>query len=366
MHRAEFARLQRLVPHFQCTSLLAMAGAPLLDQEEEIRVLQGRNVYQAISDVISYTETFRSLRQLVGSGNESAGYVMRKRSRETWLDVPLSDCFMQTGGIWVSCMTDRSPDDVFIATAGPDVWHVLARHSRVSDRMYVTDVFVFDSRTGALTEAIMGTKFSRIPKTVMCKLLGQFAPSARSPTPAREHARQSPSSQPREIAGALLQTKGQAGQQSDIAGQVRQLLLTVSGIEPGKIHDDAHPADLGVDSLMAMELAREIEAVFRFSPDHSDLLEATTVDHFTSYISSSGPGSSAASLDADDATDSTGGPSASTPSNVCSPDVAPPSTDETDVLSLQGSDDAFLNPQEPLAELKKTELQTTRRLPNSV
>ncbi|KAL4932524.1 acyl transferase/acyl hydrolase/lysophospholipase [Aspergillus undulatus] len=146
IYRAEFARLERVVPHRKCTDILDMVGAALIDEEDEIRVLQGRNV----------------LRRLVGQGNESAACVLRKRSHETWLDVPLSECFMQTGGIWVSCMTDRSPDDVFIATGcelwmrsphladakkddeGPELCHVLARHSRVSDKVYLSDVFVFD------------------------------------------------------------------------------------------------------------------------------------------------------------------------------------------------------------------------------
>ncbi|KAL4784152.1 hypothetical protein BJX76DRAFT_357355 [Aspergillus varians] len=370
LYRAEFARLERVVPHRQCTDLLELAGA-LPTGEEEIHVLQGRNVYQGFSDVISYTDLYRSLWRLVGRSNESAGCVRRKRSSETWLDVPLSECFMQTGGIWVSCMTDRSPNDVFIATGcelwmrnpnlakqtddeGPDVWHILARHSRVSDKVYLTDAFVFDSRTGALTEVIMGTKFSRIPKTVMRRILGEFVPGASSGSPAGGTIRDTPAERTRNLPGAILPAEGQSKrkteQQPDIAGQVRQLLSSVSGVEPEKINGTADLADLGVDSLMAMELAREIEGVFKFSPDHNDLLEATTVEQLTSYISNSLPGSSATSSDG---TDSTGDSHPSTPSEASStegfrePLIMPPSRDETDVLPLQEGDHTFLKPQNP-------------------
>ncbi|KAL4952287.1 hypothetical protein BDW69DRAFT_200843 [Aspergillus filifer] len=365
IYRAEFARLQRMVPHRQCLDVLEKAGGALSD-DEDVHVLQGRNVYQGFSDVISYTDLYRSLRRLVGRGNESAGCVMRKRSNETWLDVPLSECFMQTGGIWVSCMTDRSPDDVFIATGcelwmrsphlasakakddeGPDLWHVLARHSRVNDKVYLTDVFVFDSRTGALTEVIMGTKFSRIPKTVMRKILTEFVPGFNSAP--REAIKDTPSITQPEVTLPSKKAGKSLSKKPGITCQVQQLLSSVSGIEPEKIGRDAELADLGVDSLMAMELAREVEIVFKFSPDHNDLLEATTVEKLTSYISNSLAGSSAASLEADDAsaseTDSTRDSDSSTPTETSSNDGFRETFingDDTDISSLPGGDNIFL------------------------
>ncbi|KAL4804152.1 hypothetical protein BDV18DRAFT_162559 [Aspergillus unguis] len=314
-YRTEFARLERLVSHQHCTDLLSMAGAIPVDSDDEIQVLQGRNVYQSFSDVISYTDQYRNLRRLVGSGNESAGCVMAKRSDETWLDVPLSECFMQTAGITISCMKDRGQDDVFIATGcelwlrspklakvrddeGPDVWHVLARHTRDSDKVYLSDVFVFDSRTGALTEVIMGTKFSRLPKMVMRKILTDFVPgnNPASEGPATELAPSHHIATQRASLPAV-ELKPKKLEPVDMSGQVKQLLSSVSGIDAAKINREAELADLGVDSLMAMELAREIEGVFKFSPDHNDLLEATTVEKLTSYISSSCSGSSAISPD---------------------------------------------------------------------
>jgi acyl transferase domain-containing protein/thioester reductase-like protein/acyl carrier protein len=391
LYRSDFARLERLVPYRQCTDILALAGAQPDDLEDEIHVLQGRNVYQGFSDVISYTPMYRSVRRLVGRGNESAGCVIRKRSHETWLDVPLSECFMQTGGIWVSCMTDRSPDDVFIATGcelwmrspsladakekgeeGPEKWHVLARHSRVSDKVYLTDVFVFDSRTGALTEVIMGTKFSRLPKTVMRKILSDFRPgnpSVNEKDIVTEAPKQS-SIKAQEIVLADAPRERKSVQKRDITDQVCQLLSSVSGIEPAKINLNVELSDLGVDSLMAMELAREIEGVFKFSPDHNDLLEATTVEKLTNYISSSIPSSSAASENIgnhgfSNDTDSSGESDPATPTVACSstddfrePLIITSPRDETEVLSLPESDDNFLKSQRPIVEMAN---QTTDR-----
>ncbi|KAL3474050.1 hypothetical protein BJX99DRAFT_260752 [Aspergillus californicus] len=343
-YKAEFARLERLVSHKQCTGLLAMAGAPTGNwsnvEDEEVHVLQGRNVYQGFDDVISYTEQYRSLWRLVGQGNESAGCVRRKRSSETWLDVALSECFMQTGGIWVSCMTDRSPDDVFIAAGleqwmrnpklanapaneGPELWHILARHQRVSARMYVTDVFVFDSTTGMLTEVILGTKFSRVPKTVMRQILGEFAPGAKHSEPAPVRQRRV-EIEPREMPAA----PGKKAAPPNLTEQVRQLLSSVSGIEPIKINPQAELADIGVDSLMSMELAREIEGVFKFSPDRSELLEADTLEKLTGFITVSLHGSSAASVEASSSNASVSDGDSNGETNPSTPAESLPGSDE--------------------------------------
>lgn len=105
---------------------------------------------------------YRGVRAVVGRGDECAGRVHKRHSGETWLEVPLSDCFSQVGGIWVNCMTDRSPGDMYIATGcdmsmrspsvvaspkdkgqgGTDVWHVYARHTRQSDKVYMMHLFL--------------------------------------------------------------------------------------------------------------------------------------------------------------------------------------------------------------------------------
>ncbi|KAL4932523.1 acyl carrier protein [Aspergillus undulatus] len=134
----------------------------------------------------------------------------------------------------------------------------------------------------------------------MRKILNEFVPGSSNAAQRgaiNETIRELPSTQ-----GTVLPvqapTKAKTSQ-SDITSQVQQLLSSISGIEPAKIDRDAELADLGVDSLMAMELAREIEGLFNFSPEHNDLLEATTVDKLTSYISSSLPGSLVASTGID-------------------------------------------------------------------
>lgn len=181
-YRTEFSRFERLVTHAQCESVLSMKD------EEDVDVLQGRNVYSAFAEVVEYGELYRGVRRLVGRSGECAGRVQMKQVGETWLNVPLSDSFSQVGGLYINCMTDRPTNDMFIATGCemsmrsprmahvkrqeyPTTWHVLARHHRQAEKVYTSDVFVFDAVNGMLCEVMIGITFARVAKASMSKIL---------------------------------------------------------------------------------------------------------------------------------------------------------------------------------------------------
>ncbi|KMU87070.1 polyketide synthase [Coccidioides immitis H538.4] len=143
-------------------------------------------ISRIFAEIVDYGEDYRGLEKLVGRGNQSAGYVVRKCDSESWLDARLVDSFCQVGGIWVNCMTDRAPTDIFIANGieqwirspkfyhgdlNPKAFHVFATHHHPSETSYLTDVFVFNASSGALVEAILGISYVRIPKVSMSKLL---------------------------------------------------------------------------------------------------------------------------------------------------------------------------------------------------
>lgn len=90
-----------------------------------------------------------------------------------------------------------------------------------------------------------------------------------------------------------------------ITDDVRNLVANVSGIEAVEITPDAEMADFGIDSLMGMELAREVEIVFKCSLDQAELMEATSLHKLVVCISNAlfGPdrgGTAAADEDDDD------------------------------------------------------------------
>ncbi|KAI0842739.1 hypothetical protein F5Y06DRAFT_304448 [Hypoxylon sp. FL0890] len=328
-YQAEFGRMERLVSHSRCTAMLA------LDLNDEgVEIIQGRNVYRVFGEVVDYGELYRGVNAVVGRGDECAGLIHKRHGGETWLDVPLSDCFSQVGGIWVNCMTDRNPNDMYIAVGceismrspravgedgqdAPDNWHVFARHTRQSDKLYMTDVFVFDAGSGMLTEVMLGIQYARVAKASMSKMLTRLTTDesvlrnkpatpqvAKTEPPSTQSQRQDDNSatgtKPSNTqTGKKKEKKSKQSGRPDITDDVRNLVANVSGIEANEITPDSELADFGIDSLMGMELAREVEAVFKCTLDQEELMEATSLRKFVVCISNAlfGPDGGGATTD---------------------------------------------------------------------
>lgn len=118
-------------------------------------------------------------------------------------------------------------------------------------------------------------------KDTMRKALLKTTPGAKTPLPAAVSAPIK-----REISGSAEVSKPSKPFESpsnkpkktsrpDIAPKVRSLLSNLSGLEPEEIKDNSELGDIGIDSLMGMEVAREIEIAFKCSLDESDLLGLT-------------------------------------------------------------------------------------------
>ncbi|KAL4786525.1 hypothetical protein BJX76DRAFT_355068 [Aspergillus varians] len=260
---AEFARYARLVSHAWCSQLLS-------DPEAD-DILQGRNVYRSFAEIVEYSEGYQGVQKLVGKGNESAGRVVKSYSGETWADAFLCDSFSQCGGFWVNCMTNRGEEDIYIAsgieqwmrtplyadmaTTRPDTWHVWARHQR-SEGWYTSDVFVF-TPDGELVEMFLGLRYSRVAKSLFIRLLGGSAPK--------------PSTKMNE--GIVKKEKSPT---KDVVTRTRAVVAEFCAIKPNEVQDDSHLADAGVDSLMAMELARELGTALNCTLSVDALLEAET------------------------------------------------------------------------------------------
>ncbi|KNG91356.1 putative polyketide synthase [Aspergillus nomiae NRRL 13137] len=282
---SEFARYSRLVSHHHCTELL---NDPNISE-----IIQGRNVYRTFAEIVDYSEPYRGVQKLVGSDNESAGRVVKRYTGQTWADTCLCDSFSQVGGFWVNCMTDRSPSDMYLAsgmerwmrspiyadpaTPRPDTWDILARHEQKDD-YYTSDIFVFDPTTGQLIEIFLGMKYTKVKKATFSKIIGEFMP--------RCATRSSDGGKPQlAVSHPAVPAPGDAGAKSKLSQQSSRINLTARvkavvanfcAMDPNEITEDGNMADAGVDSLMAMELAREMEEAFQCTLPAANLMEADT------------------------------------------------------------------------------------------
>ncbi|KAF2993633.1 putative PKS-like protein biosynthetic cluster [Neopestalotiopsis sp. 37M] len=309
-YQAEFDRYKRHFTHQRCLNVL--------NSDEADDIIQGRNIYKTFGEIVDYGEEYRGLKRLVGLGNECAGRVSKRWSGETWLDTHLSDCFSQVGGIWVNCMTNRAPEDMYIANGcdlvmrspklradspRPEVWDVFATHHQVSEKLYVTDVFTFDGTSGELVEVMIGIKYASVAKASMQKILARLSPGISvTPLPAssvqfatanQEHkvssglgttAPVATSPEVSKVAAAKAPKKSSGPTKADIKKEVRNLLANVAGVEASDISEDTMLADIGIDSLMGMELARETETALKCTLSPDKLMEAFDFPSFVDCV----------------------------------------------------------------------------------
>ncbi|KAG9764092.1 hypothetical protein KCU73_g1117, partial [Aureobasidium melanogenum] len=340
----DFARFTRLVSHDRCKQLLQN-----LSPDDTIT---GRNIYRAFSDVVDYGDLYRCLKKLVGKGTESAGQIMLRQDQDSWFDTIATDCFSQVGGIWVNCMTDRSQSTLYIAngieqwlqspkarseTDGPRVFDVFATHHKVSKSAYCTDVFVFDSETGELSEVVFGISYVEVSKVSMQKMLSRLTSSNQShqvsvSVPVRTETSTQAYPLPASINNALptmttvsavsVQSPsiGPRNNKAQVSDKLKDIIGDLCGLEKLEIKDDAQLADLGVDSLMSMELLKEIETAFKITIPEEDRVDvvdlASLVIGVSSLVSGNTPDSYQTEPDSEDVSDATDDTSVSSADEV--------------------------------------------------
>ncbi|KAL4809797.1 hypothetical protein BDV18DRAFT_166560 [Aspergillus unguis] len=277
-----FATYERLVDHRRALALLN-------GQDAEQTIQGSRNIYKLFSNVVDYTdEQYRGLQKLAATSNESAGRIVKQDSKKTLLGVGLGDTFCQVAGIVLNCMTDCEEGKMYLSNrverwirsptvpldSRPERWEVYARHHRPSPKEYVSDLFVFDAANGQLVWVIIGLSFVEV------SIAGQSAPApvraepvvepVFAPVPVTKEVVKKP-------APAAAPPKKQKSPGRDLLAGVRGLFCNLLGLEPEDIQPESDLVELGIDSLLAMEVAREVEKEFSIKFELEELLEMTDV-----------------------------------------------------------------------------------------
>ncbi|KAH0494010.1 hypothetical protein TgHK011_000646 [Trichoderma gracile] len=316
--RLEFGRLDRFITHDRCLQVLESSG-----RSDE--VIQGQTIYSVLSSSdVHYGQRLCGLQRLVGRSNESAGRVVRRRSGKSFVDFALGEVFTQVGSIWANCMAHHPRNarnkSIYMATGieqwskssnvlrkfnlgfydnDPEIeWHVLAQHKRnTTDGSFTTDIFVFDAASGDLEEVILGIRYA--PVSLDQLLSGSAIATATTPVangyvplttpfmPIPTTAKQAPVPQPQQVAKKAARA---ATPKRDIKEELwlrlRPVLADISGLEPEEIQPTDALADIGIDSLMGMEMAREVETTFNCTVEQSELLSIVDVPGILKFLQS--------------------------------------------------------------------------------
>lgn len=292
----ELAYFPRLFGHGRATDLLT---SPDVDE-----VLGQRNLYRVFSEIVDYGDEYRGLRKMVARGNEAAGVVVPVAKKEPSKDSlkfnpHLSDAFCQVAGVWANFMTTRSSSEAYLAN-GIGQWirapakdtvpaelHVFATTHRSSEKVLLSDVFVFDAADGSLLEVMIGIAYIQIPKSAMSKLLRRLSDprwlASNSAAPEKPGTIEPASVKPVHVAPqptAIMTPPTQQvvhpaprapGAGNETFGRVKAIIADLSGLEPHEIKAHSELADLGIDSLVGMELINELESAFEIKLPESEI-----------------------------------------------------------------------------------------------
>jgi thioester reductase-like protein/SAM-dependent methyltransferase/acyl carrier protein len=269
----EFAKYERLVDQQRYLALL--------DGNEADQVIQGsRNIYKSFEPVVKYNEDeYKGLQKIAAKGNESAGRVLKRDEKTKALGVGLADMFCQVAGIFLNCMADCEDGEMYLSNKvdqwirspkvspdSPGPWEVYARHYQPSDKEYVSDVFVFDPADGQLMWAIIGLGFIKVSIAGMARMLTSLSPGSKA-AEAVPAPRPAPAGSPipngvfstlplKTVEPASRPKPVQQKKVNNIDAQVRELLCNLLGLDEGDIKPTSDLVDLGIDSLLAMDVQR--------------------------------------------------------------------------------------------------------------
>ena len=293
----EFATFERIIGHSRATELLN-------DPKADCAILGRTSIYKAFSEVLEYDEQYQGVDKIVGKGMASATRVVKLYNPETWFDCLLADAFCQVVGVWVNQMTASATKNIHIANgftrwmrsakldreiARPKAYDVLALHSGSHDDGFVSDIFVFSADTGRLLEVILGLKFAKIPRIALVKLLNRHTEGGPTGTGSTRSAdvqlidsvedieTTSKSSKKQLWKAAKAKAKKQRSAQPDVLTRLRPIIVELSGVDPDQITEATGLADIGVDSLLGMELIALIGREFKCTLPQDEIAAVTDV-----------------------------------------------------------------------------------------
>lgn len=298
----------------RCLSMLA---------SEDIEKLQGAaQVYRASYPMFDYKEEmFRGVKSICAVGNESVGRVKVRAHTDihpesSLYDAAVLDCMMQNAAILVNTFLNQNRNVVYVCIGnertitGPgfDVragnWVVHSVVTLRTEDHVECDAYIYDERTEQLVMAFLGFHFKRTPVAIWAskmqganepKTLGHRRTASRKksitiPLPpevnsvpsnlysmGRPSLPQSPlfkepfgeSAEPlmngnhhAHAPSELAETNGVNGSATGGKAALLRVLHQVTDTPIEEMEDDSAPEDIGIDSLMANEVLKEINAAF--------------------------------------------------------------------------------------------------------
>lgn len=284
-----FARFQRLVDYRRYEDLIV---------DSKAEGMHGSLIYKVFGRVVHYAEYYRGVQVVSAKAHEVAGRVELPHHdlnalNDTICNPLAIDNFMQVAGLHVNCLNDCNDNEVFMSTKvdriqlgsryrpfGTQSWSVYSSFSPIGEKEISNDLFVFDSDTKSLVMMILGAHFTKVLITSLTKVLSrvkatEFRAKAKTHTNTSSNSLRIPNIQPENPPANALDSR--LGPNSMWDGKampsakpslehvmfiLKRLISKIMEVPTESINGDYTLEELGIDSLLMIEVATEIRQTF--------------------------------------------------------------------------------------------------------
>lgn len=296
-----------------------------LRDDLEAEAIQGAMIYKVFEKVVTYAPYYKGMRSIFSKDRQVAGSVTlpvhENPALENTITRPLAvDNFFQVAGLHVNSLNEVGDGEVFVCTkissmrmnlefTSPDAkgWIVYSTFAPTGDREIVNDIFVFDTKTKKLVFLGLGAHFTRVSISSLAKVLSRANKGTQDVSEAQFPESQLPVAitEPVVVPTKKLRMKSKprrrARQQqpsefpSTVPADVRKVLAKVAELPESDIKDGSTLDDLGIDSLMIMEVLTEVQNFFKIEIPNEDWQTLATPKLLVEYLISRGCGGGSSS-----------------------------------------------------------------------
>lgn len=308
----EFSRYQRLT------------GPDLVEdlyQVSESESIRGPMLYKLFSRVVDYSGPYQGLKSVAAKNGRIAGTVVALPEFATGTVLtspPTIDSWMQIGGIHANTILPCPDDEVYVFTRvdrvqfGPKYtrpsadqstsWKVFSNITPSGPKEMSNDIFVFDSASRELVVLILGDRFHNVRLASLNKVLARVNDGA-----SQGGRKQEPVAPKKDTDIPSVAFKGSTNmapvtpgpsvphtvsstRKDSIFSEVSIVFEKVAEVPRSDVKGHMTIDDLGIDSLMMMEVIGEVSSHFSIDLPMTNMEALTDVDSLVNYLLEKGCG----------------------------------------------------------------------------
>ena len=285
--QSDFTRFERLVD---------IALIKNLKNDAESDSIRGRGLYKCCADLFQVARSSQVIWEVSAKGNEAAASLSSlSESALTSIEI-----LIQAPLICLNSLHECPDDHVFINTMVGDAHvRVPPASSAGKESTYLAyikffqleepeptcDMYVFDAQSGQLSVIILDAGFARVQVQSLRKALSGITTTFSKQT-ASHKVGSSETHEPIVEYTSSAQSpelcltddeSTQSGGLPDLTRALFDVLVRIADVNADDLHEDTLIADLGIDSLMGMEVADEINKFFAVDIDMADFIAAEDI-----------------------------------------------------------------------------------------